>query len=233
MIFQQFNLFSLAHRARATSRYPLRGRRAGRKADRDGAGRGAAGLRRHRRQGAAATPTSCPAGRSSASASPGRWPPPRTSCWPTRPPARSTRETTGEVLRLLRRINRELGIDDRRHHPRDGGRPLDLRPRRGAWRTGGWSRTARCTTCSPTRSRPPPRAVRRTRVLQRPPVAGRPGAAARALPRPAGDGMGARRPQAPAPRSRRSSPRARSAARSSTAASASSPRSPSAASRSS
>ena len=56
------------------------------------------------------TPTSSRAARSSASASPARWPPTRKILLADEPTSALDPQTTAEVLALLRRVNEELGI---------------------------------------------------------------------------------------------------------------------------
>ena len=62
-------------------------------------------------------------------------------------------ETTRSILALLKDINRQLGLTILLDHPRDGGDPLDRRPRRGDRSPGASSSKGRSGRCLPTRSR--------------------------------------------------------------------------------
>ena len=83
----------------------------------------------------------CPAARSSASASPARSRPSRRCCSATRRPRRSTPRRRSRSWRLLRKVNRELGLTILLITHEMSGHQGDLRPRRGdrgrAHRRGG------------------------------------------------------------------------------------------------
>ena len=103
-------------------------------------------------------PPSCPADRSSASPSPGPWPPTPRSCCATRPPPPWTPTLPGRSCSLSPGHQPAAGHHRRGHHPRDGGGGGDLLPcgHSGSRRTGGRQEPWR--TSSPT---PRPRRARR------------------------------------------------------------------------
>ncbi len=108
MIFQQFNLFR-SRTVFGNVAYPLEDRGLA-EGERERTGGRAARLRRPHRQGVALPRPAVGRAEAACGHRAGPRHQPGASCWPTSRPARSTRRRRPDVLRLLKRVNAELGV---------------------------------------------------------------------------------------------------------------------------